>query len=402
MDVFVARQPVFTKARKLFGYELLFRSGLENVFPDVDGDTATSNLLSNFYFPFEFDEILNNKLGLVNFTKKLLIQKIPLFLPKEKFIIEVLEDIEPEDDILSALALLKKKGYTIALDDFVYHPKFDPMVELSKIIKFDVQATPLNSLIPILPIIKSKYPVTFLAEKIETYQEFETAKKMGFTLFQGYFFSRPEMVSTKGLSPNLITKLQLVSQIGLGELDFKKIETFIKNDAAVSFKLLKHINSAYFNRLRPVDTIKDAIAYLGEDELRKFINVVVVSDIGAKKPNELLRISIIRASMCEKFSTVFKTKFTTEELFTLGIFSLMDALLDCEMKDILDQIAFSTKMKAALIGDDREFNRMLAIIVGFEKGNWGNAIFKAIAGSALEEKLPKLYFDSLKMSNAFY
>jgi len=402
MEVFIARQPIFTKNRKLFGYELLFRLGLENSFPDIDGDIATSNLLSSIFFPFEFNEILGSKMGLVNFTKKLILQKVPLFLPKEQFIIEVLEDIEPEEDLLSALSQFKDRGYTIALDDFVYHSKFDPMIELSRIIKFDLRATPLNSLSEIITKIKSKYTVKFLAEKVETYDEFNVAKKMGFSLFQGYFFSKPEVLSTKGVSPNQITKLKLINEIGQKELNLKKIETFIKNDAPVSFKLLKYANSAYFNRRIPIDTIKDAIAYVGEDELKKFINIVVVSDLGVKKPNELVRASIIRARMCEKFSSIFKTKFSIDELFTLGLFSFMDALMDCKMENILEHVAFSDKMKTALLGNDREFSRMLDIIIGFEKGNWDNNIFKALSGSPIEKKIPELYFDSVRMANAFY
>ncbi len=402
MEVFLARQPVFTAKKKLFGYELLFRTGIENVFPDIDGDLATTNLLSNLFFPFEFNEILGNKMGLVNFTRRLILEKTPLFLPKEQFIIEVLEDIEPEEDVLSALSLFKERGYTIALDDFEYDEKFDPMIELSKIIKFDLRATSLASLINIIDDIKSRYTVKLLAEKVETYEEFETAVKMGFNLFQGYFFSKPEVISTKGVSANQVTKLKLVNQIGQRELDVAKIETFIKNDAPVSFKLLKYANSAYFNRRIPIDTVKDAIAYIGEDELRKFINVVVVSDLGVSKPNELIRVSIIRARMCEKFSKVFNTKFSDEELFTLGLFSYMDALMDCSMKDILAHVTFSDKIKDALLGKDRGFSRMLDIIIGFEKGNWDNKIFKALSGKNIEKKLPELYFEAVKMANAFY
>lgn len=237
MEVFVARQPIFTLKRKIFGYELLFRLGLENTFPGIDGDIATSNLLSNLFFPFELNEILGNKPGLINFTKKLILQKIPLFLPKEQFIIEVLEDIEPEEDVISALSLFKDNGYTIALDDFVYHRKFDPMIRLSKIIKFDFRATSINSLLEIVSEIKSQYNVTLLAEKVETYEEFEIAKKIGFSLFQGYFFAKPEILSTKGISSNQIIKLKLINEIGQKELNFKKIEAFIKNDAPISFKL---------------------------------------------------------------------------------------------------------------------------------------------------------------------
>lgn len=402
MEVFLARQPVFTKNKKLYGYELLFRTGSDNAFPDVDGDLATTNLLSNLFFPFEFNEILGNKIGLVNFTKKLLLDRTPLFLPKEQFIIEVLEDIEPEEEILEVLALFKERGYTIALDDFEYHEKFDPMIETAKIIKFDLRATSLASLINIIDDIKSRFKVKLLAEKVETYEEFETALEMGFDLFQGYFFSKPEVISNKGVSASQMTKLKLINQISQRELDTDKIEEYIKNDAPVSFKLLKYANSAYFNRLVPIDTVKDAISYVGEDELRKFINVVVVSDMGVSKPNELIRVSIIRARMCEKFKQIFNSKFSREELFTLGLFSYMDALMDCSMEDILEHVSFSDKIKNALLGNDKEFSRMLDIILGFEKGNWDNKIYKALSGKAIEKKLPELYYESVKMANAFY
>jgi c-di-GMP-related signal transduction protein len=402
MEVFLARQPIFTKHKKLFGYELLFRSGIDNVFPDIDGDVATMNLLSNLFFPFEVKHILGNKKGLINFTKQLIIDKAPLFLPKEQFIIEVLEDIEPDDDIISALSLFNERGYSIALDDFVYHDKFEPMIKLSKIIKFDLLATPLTSLIDIMDDIKSNHNIKFLAEKVETYDEFKIAQQMGFHYFQGYFFAKPEMISTKGISTNHITKLKLVNEIGKSNIDIKKIELFIKNDAPLSFKLLKYTNSAYFNRMIPIDTIKDAIAYIGEDELRKFINVVVVSDLGEAKPNELIRLSIIRARMCEGFNKILKTNYSADELFTLGLFSCMDALMDYKMEDILQHLSFSDKMNKALLGKDKQFSRMLDIIIGFEQGNWDQPIFKAIAGKNIEKKLPGLYADAIKMANAFY
>jgi EAL and modified HD-GYP domain-containing signal transduction protein len=162
------------------------------------------------------------------------------------------------------------------------------------------------------------------------------------------------------------------------------------------------INSAYFNRRNPIDTIKDAINYLGTTELRKFISIVVISDLGTKKPNELVRTSIIRARMCERCGTVLNTKFSTDELFTLGLFSLMNAILDCKMEDILEHIALSKKMELALVGKNKEFNNILNIVVGFEQGNWENAFFTAISGKSIETKLPEFYFDSVKMANSFF
>lgn len=401
MDVFVARQPVFTALKKIFGYELLFRLGLENYFPDVDGDVATSNLLSNIFFPFDFKEILGEKPGLINFTEKLILQMVPLLLPKKNFIIEVLENIEPDEKIISSLSILKEKGFTIALDDFVYHKKFRPMIELSKIIKFDIRATPLESLHEILHNLKSDYEILFLAEKVETYAEFEQAKEMGFDLFQGYFFSRPEVLSTKGISSGQITKMGLINEVGKRQLNLKKIEGLIKKDVSVSFKLLRFINSAYFTRRNSIDTIKDAITFLGTDELKRFINIVVISDLSSDKPNELVRTSIIRARMCERCGKVLNTNFSTDELFTLGLFSFMDAILDCKMETILSHIAFSEKMKKALLGQNKEFKIILNIVDIFEKGDWKNRIFDSISGKSLESKLPGFYIDSLKMADSF-
>jgi len=402
MDVFLARQPVFTAEKKVFGYELLFRLGLENYFPDVDGDAATSNLLSNIFFPFDFKEILGEKPGLINFTEKLILQKVPLLLPKKNFIIEVLENIEPDEEMISSLSFLKKKGFTIALDDFVYHKKFRPMIELSKIIKFDIRTTPLESLHEILHDLRSDYEILFLAEKVETYAEFEQAKEMGFDLFQGYFFSKPEVLSTKGVSSGQITKLGLINEVGKKELNLKKIEGLIKKDVSVSFRLLRFINSAYFTRRNSINTIKDAITYLGTEELKRFINIVVISDLGANKPNELVRASIIRARMCESCGKVLNTSFSTDELFTLGLFSFMDAILDCKMESILNYIAFSEKMKQALLGQDKKFKMILSIVEVFEKGDWKNKIFDSISGKSIESKFPVFYMDSIKMADSFF
>jgi c-di-GMP-related signal transduction protein len=402
MEVYLARQPIFTSKKKIFGYELLFRNGLENVFPNVDGDLATSNLMANIFFPFDFKEILGGKPAFINFTEKLIIDRVPLLLPSEHFIIEVLENIKPEKPVLSALSMLAEKGFTIALDDFIYHNKFEPMIALSKIIKFDVTITPLNELYETIKNIKSNHTITLLAEKIETYDEFNQAKKMGFDLFQGYFFSKPQLLSTKGISSFQTTKLKLVKEFSRKELVLERIEALIKKDAALSFKLLKFINSAYFYRANPINTIKDAITYLGTNELRKFIHIVVISDLSTQKPNELVRTSIIRATMCEKCGGVFDTEFSTDELFTLGLFSLMDAILDCKMKDILQHIVLSKKMKTALIGKNKNFNIILKIIEGFEKGDWENIVFDVIAGKSIEKKLPEFYLDSVKMAHSFF
>ncbi len=402
MNVFVARQPVFKIDKTIFGYEILFRKGFENTFPDIDGDIATSTVLSNTFFSFDIKEILGNKPGFINFTKKMILQKNPLLFSPEHIIVEILEDIEPDRSVIDAVKAIKKKGFTIVLDDFIYHKKFKPMMDLCSIIKFDIIATPLNTLGDIVFNIKQDYDITFLAEKVETYDEFEQAKAIGFSLFQGYFFSKPEILSRREISLVQITKLKLISEINHTELNLKAVEDLIRKDVSLSFKLLKFINSAYFKRPTPINTIKDAITYLGVDELKKFINIATVSDLNADKPNELVRSAMIRARMCELCGTCLKTSFSTEELFTLGLFSHMDAMLDLPMEKILETISLSDKIKAALNGKDMEFKEIIHLVSGFEQGDWLKSLDTILSGFPIEDKLPEFYLDAIRMVNAFF
>jgi len=402
MDIFVARQPVFTRKKKVFGYELLFRLDLENIFPEINGDTATANVLTNTFFTFELNEILAGKPGLINFTKNLILQKTPLLFPKEHIIIEVLENIEPEPEVIESLRVFKRKGFRIALDDFVYEPKFDPMISLCTIIKFDIIATPLDSIASIIMDIRSNHKVSLLAEKVETHQQFEQAMAMGFDLFQGYFFAKPEILTKKDVSPNQIIKMRLINELWKKDLELETIENLIKKDLSVSYKLLKFLNSAYYRRPIAINTIKDAILFLGTDELKKFIHVIAISDLNENKPNELIRSSVIRARMCELCGGMLKTQFSSEELFTIGLFSSMDAILDRPMKEILPTIAFSGKIKAALLGQDKQYSILHLLVTNFEKGQWDHRLFKMIDGKKIITKLPEFYLDAIRLADSFF
>jgi EAL and modified HD-GYP domain-containing signal transduction protein len=402
MDVFVARQPIFDDNQKVVAYELLFRDGFGNAFPGIDGNVATSNVLSNTFFSFEFKEILRNKPGFINFTQELITQKIPLLFPKEDLVIEVLEDVEPAEDVIKALKALKNRGYRLALDDYVHAPKFAPMIDLSDIVKIDFRFNSRAQIASVVQEVRSNRQLTFLAEKIETHQEYELAKKMGFKLFQGYFFSRPEILVSRDISPSQVAKLSLIKELQKSDIDIETVESLVKQDVSLSYKLLKLINSAYFRRPVPVDTIKDAITILGQDELRRFLSIIAVSDLNREKPQELLRRSVIRARMCEKIGTVIPAHFSGDELFTLGLFTLMDAILNSKMEDILSVIGFSDRMNQALLGEVKAFNAVIRMISCFETGQWGAQVFSAISGKGIEKKLPKFYFESVKMANTFF
>ncbi|MDY0362544.1 MAG: HDOD domain-containing protein [Desulforegulaceae bacterium] len=398
MDVFIARQPVFYKDKKTFGYELLFRDGFKNSFPEMDGNIATTKVLSSSFFSFGFNEITSNKNALVNFTREHILNKTPITFPEHNLIVEVLENILPEKKILDSLSDLKKKGYKIALDDFVFSNEYEPLIMLADIIKFDLIATPLKQIEPLVKMLKNKYKkIVFLAEKVETYEEFEKAKELGFSLFQGYFFAKPEIISNKEIPSQKLALARLVKEISACDPDSKKILDIIKKDISISYKLLKFINSSYFSRPCKIDTIKDTMTFLGIDELKKYISLIATAGLTDNKPNELLKNSVFRARMCELIGSQASSEFRQDELFTIGLFSLIEAMLDKKMDDIIREISFSTKITKALTGQNKTINKILNLISYIETGHWEK--IKNVNKNNLA-KLMDYYLDAIKMADS--
>src|SRR5208283_1617606 len=226
MDVYVARQPILDRKKSLFAYELLFRDGLANYMPNIDGDTATSKLLSSSFLTIGIDKITFGKRAFVNFTQNLLETDIPLMFPKETTVVEILEDVNPTALVTEACRKLSAKGYSLALDDFVFKLELTPLIELADIIKIDFRATSYSEIKLILHKFGTK-KIKFLAEKVETNEEFKDALNMGFEFFQGFFFSKPEIVKGKEISGSQMQYLNFMIEISKPNYDLSELETII-------------------------------------------------------------------------------------------------------------------------------------------------------------------------------
>lgn len=196
MDVYVARQPIFGSDKKLYGYEVLFRNGISNLFPGIDGSTASSSVLSSTFLSIGIEALTAGAPAFINFPKELILNRTPLLFSPESLVIEILEDVDPSEEVVEACRDLVSKGYVIALDDFVYSAEYSRLLALSKIVKLDFRALPSDKLRSAVRNL-APFAVQLLAEKVETREEFLRARKMGFSLFQGYFFSRPEVIRGK-------------------------------------------------------------------------------------------------------------------------------------------------------------------------------------------------------------
>ncbi len=400
MNTYVARQPIFGKDKELFAYELLFRGGTENVFPDIDGNAATSQVLTTSFLNFDIDTISNNKLCFINFTEELLLNMVPTLFPRDRIVVEILEDVKPTTEVVQAIKNMSEKGYKIALDDFEYEPSLDCLVDVCHIIKMDFRLTPLDEIKELIGMLRGKN-ISFLAEKVEAYEEFQAALDMGFIYFQGYFFSKPEVIGGKALNSSSISMLQLIDEVNSDDYDIAKVEHHINVDIGISYKLLRYINSATFSREQKITSIKHAIAYLGINETRRFISLVALAEVSSGKPHELIFSSITRARFCELLGGISKFDVDHDELFMLGLFSLIDAILDADMETLLKKLPLSKAIKYALTSEDGQLYQYLSLASYYEIGDWKRCN-KLIHDLEIDEnELPACYANAIEWSNEY-
>jgi c-di-GMP-related signal transduction protein len=367
MYSYVARQPILDTDKNTIGYELLFRDGLNNLFPDMDAEQATSRLISE-QFMSSCCNTTGNKFAFVNFPYNSLIRLIPTLLPKDKLIVEILEDCEPTDELLQAVVILSKKGYKLALDDFIPDSRWKRFLPYIDFIKFDIQVFPLTEAKFFIHHHLS-YKIKFLAERVETYEEFQQAKNIGFDYFQGYFFSKPEMLKQRVIEPSELVTLQLCKEMSTPELNYAAIEKLITSDVPLSYKLLKYVNASSVIT-KTITSFKHALIYLGQDKLRLFIFLITVAHAGRHKPQSLYTLSIQRAKICEQLVTKGAFKAEPSQAFLMGMFSLLDALLDQPLSLLLTHLPLSDELKLALNEGKGELGYLLNAVQAYEKADW--------------------------------
>jgi EAL and modified HD-GYP domain-containing signal transduction protein len=397
MDVFVARQPIFDRNKKIYAYELLFRTGLSNKFPDIDGDIATTSLLSSSFFTVGIDKVAAGKIAFINFTEELIAKGTPQLFSSGKMMVEILEDVDPSAEIIASCKELKKAGYELALDDFVYARKFEELLYLSDIIKIDFRFTSEEKIVEMAHSLK-KYNCKLLAEKVETYEEFEKAMELGFDYFQGYFFSKPEILKNKDLSASQVTLMRLISKINASEFDVSSLGELISQDISITYKLLTYINSAYFGRLQPISSITQAISYLGEKGFKLFVSLIITSKLAKDKPDALVKMAIVRARFLELVAD--ELKIDSSEMFLLGLFSLIDAMLDRDMEEILKQLSLTKKVYDALTDRTGELFIYIRLIETYETGNWIAFRYAQKRSGVENQKLFDFYLEAIAWADA--
>jgi EAL and modified HD-GYP domain-containing signal transduction protein len=399
--IFVARQPIFDKNKGIYGYELLFRNGLENFFDQsLDLDYASSKVLLDSYLLFDLNELTQGKRAFLNFTSKVLLSEAALAFATDSIVVELLETVKPEPDIVTACQILKAKGYTLALDDFEYDPSFQPLIDIVDIIKVDFLLTQGEERKKVIEQSGSD-KIKFLAEKVETMEEYNEAIDMGYSYFQGYYFSKPQIVAGKDVPSYKLNLLQILKELQQPHIKIGKLERIIARDVSLSYKLLRFINSAAFGFVNDIRSIKHALNLLGIFEFKKWMSLVLLSQMGSDKPNELLINSLIRAKFCETAAEHIGQGSKMSDYFLMGLLSLIDAFLDRPVADILKELPISDEIKLAIQGEDNSLGRVLRLIVNYEQSKW-DMVSEISESLKLEDSVVlDNYFTSIKWANDF-
>ncbi len=369
VDIFVARQPIFDRERRVTGYELLYRSSEVNAAGPGRSEVITSVNLERTLLGFGLDTLTANRDAWINVSRHMLVHDHWSMLPAATTVLELLETVEPAPDVVEALRRARAAGYRIALDDFEYSAAYEPVLPLAQYVKIDFRAG-TDATRQALSRDMRRRNLVLVAEKIEDEAEFTRASALGFTLFQGYFFCRPQIMKTRELAPNRVGFLRLLREVHGKTLDFDAIEQLIEQDVALSLKLLRFLHTAAFGLGREISNIRQALLTLGERNLRKWVSLVAVFGLAQGKPAELVVVALTRARFAELLAEAVGTPDRATDLFLTGLLSVVDALTDQGMEEALAPLAVSADVRSALLDGSPPLGDVLHLVLAWERGQW--------------------------------
>ncbi|WP_333607715.1 EAL and HDOD domain-containing protein [Arsukibacterium sp.] len=390
---YIARQPIFDNNKQVYGYELLFRDGEQNSFPNIDANEATSKLLMEHHLLMGVEKIAANKRAFINFSEDTLLHHFPTSIHADSMVIEVLETVPPTAELLDTCKHLHGLGYKLALDDHDFDPKWDAFLPYIQYLKIDVLQFNLLQISRYLKRVAA-YPLTLLAEKVETAEQFEKLKMMGFHLYQGYLFARPEMMRHKQLSSSKVSLLELIAEASQVKIDFDHLAEICSRDLGLSYKLLRFINNSQFATRQPINSLKHAMIYMGEAELKKFIALLALANLQQGEADERLRLALVRARFCDQLAQQKKLAENPPSAFLTGLFSNVHELVEQPQSELLAQLPLQHEIKGALLTKSGMLGMFLQLTQAFEQADWPLTTDLEQQITGLSE-LAQLYLDAV-------
>ncbi len=394
MEVFSTRQPIFDRDKKVYGYELLFRSGFEDYYNSLGVQHDSLDLMAFV----NFGELADGKKGLATFTRNLLLRDLPAVLPKETVLVGISADIGADQEAIGACERLAAAEYELVLDDLPTDGLDSPLVALAGIVRVDFRGTSPEQAREICRRLGQR-GIVALARKVDSTDEFDRALDAGFGYFQGNFFTKPVISDSNDLAGNELSYARLLCEVNRPELSLEDLASIIRGDPLMTFHLLKFINSAWFGVRCVVNSVQHALVLIGPKETRRWASMLVIRNMGQDKPPELLLRSLIRAKVAEMIAPLAKMRQHTPELFLLGLFSSIDAMLNRSLEELLKNLPIDEKIKVALLGQAGPFRNVLDLILCYEAGDWDNLACCAQRLGLDEQALPPQFTQAMKWAN---
>jgi c-di-GMP phosphodiesterase len=382
-DIFVARQPIYDRELEVFAYDLLFSSGeADAANTEIDSEAATSTVIVNTFASMGLTDLVGNRPAAMSVSKSFLLDAGSLQLPADRLILELHSGVAADDEVLAALSELKMRGYKIAVDDFVTTPEREPLLRLADIVKLDVQALGQQGLWQQSGRLQDG-SAKLVAKRVETHEELDFCRSLGFEYYQGQFLCQPKLVTKRTVPANRLAKLAMLAELNSPEADFDSLEKLIGRDVGLSYRFLRYINSAFFSLPHKVGSIRQALVLLGIAAVRKWATLLAMADLD-DKPDELIVTALVRGKMCELAAASRPTR-EREEYFTVGMFSVIDALLDSPMDVVLSSLPLQDDIKDALHHHLGPKGVVLSAVRGYESARFDDLRALAPPGVSAQE-----------------
>jgi EAL and modified HD-GYP domain-containing signal transduction protein len=386
---YLGRQPIFDSNIKLVGYELLYRAIDNEKFQESNGDQATSTVLLNSLVDLGLARVVGDHRAFINLSRSFVINHRLLPPASNQLVLELLESILYDAEIIQAMQELRKSGYVLALDDFVYEEESKPLLKLVDIVKLDVQALSRTSIEQQIEILK-QHSLLVIAEKVETPDEFDWCKEIGFDYYQGFFLGRPRVIAGKRMPINRLNCLRLMARIHDTKCTVDELEDVVSQDITLSYKLLQYINSAAFPTTKKIESIRHAIVYLGDDEVRRWASMLALANLD-DKPGELLMTSLTRSKMCELLTENIGTG-NRRTAFIVGLFSTLDAIMDSPLQKLLKSLPLIEEITEALLTHKGPYGEVLECTLAYERGDWDQVACDGLS----QETIAEIYIASIE------
>jgi EAL and modified HD-GYP domain-containing signal transduction protein len=367
-NTYIARQAIFNRKLETIGYELLFRDSLDNKFPDVEHDVASSKLIIQNHIHGDIQTISMGKLAFINFTENCLIHKFPLMFDKDTIVIELVGQHKPTKNLLKIIRFYYDKGYKIALTEYDLDPHWDLLFPYIEIVKVDIEKINTNRLLPAVARMKP-FNIAIAAEKVETKYQRQTLAEVGFNYFQGYFYHEPEMIEGQSLSPIKTQMLQLLSETFNYPLNYEKVASIISHDVNLTVGLLKMVNNVATGTRVEITSLKQAAAYLGEDKLRQFVSILALSNLTSETTDEVCKQALITGKMMFALSGQGAFKSVTDFAFITGLLSAIEVMLSMPMCEIVKTMPLAQPIETALVTHDGLLGQLLDLTTSYILGH---------------------------------